>query len=451
MDNKTVIKILIFSIVAITISGFFLNPSFRQINEVNAQVADSDSSTSTSAVSDPAAAAINQARQELEKKIQVQNDELAKLNKQMQETQNKLDSTKSEKLSLQKELNTIKSNINQLNLSIKTDKVSIEKLNLEIKTLNYDITDIENTAETKKVSVGDTLRTLQQTNENLLSIVLKGKSLADSMLEAQSLNKLNAQLLADITELNNLRKQKTDKIDTVSSKKNEISLRQKNLENKKSIIQDQEGEKQTLLANTKNKESTYEKELADLKKKQNEIADQISQIEDSLRSKFNTDLLPSKKGGLLAWPVKLKSNGGTGRITQHFGEISSLYNGKAHNGLDIGTPIGTPVFAAGDGRVIASDNNDRSSFKKYQYGNYILIEHADNFATLYGHLSKRLVTAGTNVKRGDLIGYSGNTGYSTGAHLHFGLYWAPSVKMQSVPPAAGLVPVGVVINPENYL
>ncbi|MFA6354335.1 MAG: peptidoglycan DD-metalloendopeptidase family protein [Candidatus Paceibacterota bacterium] len=451
MNNKK-IKILIFSITAVLISGFFLNPNnFYKINKTNAQTADLNSSTSTSANSDQATAAINQARQELEKKIQIQNEELAKLNKQMQETQNKLDSTKSEKLSLQKELNTIKSNINQLNLSIKTDKVNIEKLNLEIKTLNYDITDIEKSAENKKASVGDTLRTLQQTNENLLTIVLKGKSLADSMLEAQSLSKLNTQLLADITELNNLRKQKADKIDTVSSKKNEISLRQKNLENKKSIIQDQEGEKQTLLADTKNKESTYEKELADLKKKQNEIADQISQIEDSLRSKFNTDLLPSKKGGLLAWPVKLKSNGGTGRITQHFGEVSSLYNGKAHNGLDIGTPIGTPVFAADDGRVIASDNNDRSSFKKYQYGNYILIEHADNFATLYGHLSKRLVTAGSNIKRGDLIGYSGNTGYSTGAHLHFGLYWAPSVKMQSVPPAAGLVPVGVVINPENYL
>ena len=102
---------------------------------------------------------------------------------------------------------------------------------------------------------------------------------------------------------------------------------------------------------------------------------------------------------------------------------------------------------------MAVDNNDRgvSRWQKYQYGRYVLIKHDNNLSTLYAHLSRQVVARGATVKRGDLIGYSGNTGYSTGPHIHLTVYWAPSVQMKSVPPAAGLVPVGVTIDPNDYL
>jgi len=80
-----------------------------------------------------------------------------------------------------------------------------------------------------------------------------------------------------------------------------------------------------------------------------------------------------------------------------------------------------------------------------------LIRHNNNLATLYAHLSQQLVKKEMTVKRGDIIGYSDTTGYATGPHLHFGAYWAPSILMKNIPPAAGLVPVGVIINPEDYL
>lgn len=391
-------------------------------------------------------------RAELEAKIQVQNQELVKLNNQLIATQNKLEGATTERVSLQKELSRIKNSISQLNLNIQADKINIQKLTLEIDSLHYDIRDIEISMDDKKKSIADLLREISRNDQvNLLTVLLNGKNLAESVSDLQALSETSQQLGSDIGSLETLKGNKVAKVDNVNAKKIEISNRSRNLENRKLIIQDQEGEKTTLLAQTQNKESQYQKELSDLRKKQDDISDQITKFEDELRAKFDVKVLPSKNSRVLSWPVKLKKDGGTGIITQHFGEVSRLYRGKPHNGLDIGTPVGTPVLAAADGKVLAVDNNDLSSWRKYQYGKYILIEHEDGLATLYAHLSKQVVRKGDSVKRGDVIGYSGNTGYSTGPHLHLGAYWAASILMKSVPPAAGLVPVGVVVSPEDYL
>lgn len=391
-------------------------------------------------------------RAELEAKIQVQNQELVKLNNQLIATQNKLEGATTERVSLQKELSRIKNSISQLNLNIQADKINIQKLTLEIDSLHYDIRDIEISMDDKKKSIADLLREISRNDQvNLLTVLLNGRNLAESVSDLQALSETSQQLGSDIGSLETLKGNKVAKVDNVNAKKIEISNRSRNLENRKLIIQDQEGEKTTLLAQTQNKESQYQKELSDLRKKQDDISDQITKFEDELRAKFDVKVLPSKNSRVLSWPVKLKKDGGTGIITQHFGEVSRLYRGKPHNGLDIGTPVGTPVLAAADGKVLAVDNNDLSSWRKYQYGKYILIEHEDGLATLYAHLSKQVVRKGDSVKRGDVIGYSGNTGYSTGPHLHLGAYWAASILMKSVPPAAGLVPVGVVVSPEDYL
>jgi len=391
-------------------------------------------------------------RAELENRIKEQNSELEKLNIQLQETQSKLDSTRSEKASLQSELNFIKNSISQLNLSLKADRVSVEKLTLEIDSLKFDIQDIDGSVAAKKISISDLLREMHRNDStNLLTIILRGDTLAESVLEAQALTNTTQQLQTGLNYLEDLRVRKVDKVNEVNNKKNEISARQKNLESKKQIIEDQESFKATLLANTKNQESVYQSELEELRKKQDDISDQISKFEEELRVKFDVGVLPTKRHGVLEWPVKLKTDGGVGIITQHMGEVSNLYRGKPHNGLDVGVPIGTAVFAAESGTVFAVDNNDKSSWQKYQYGKYVLIKHDNGLATLYAHLSKQSVSKGQTVSRGDLIGYSGSTGYSTGPHLHFGVYWASSIAMKAVSPALGLVPIGVVVDPEDYL
>lgn len=395
-------------------------------------------------------------KDELQNLIQSKSQALEQINQQLAETKQNLEATKNQRLSLQQKLSGLQGNINRLNLNIQSDQLTSQKLALEIDSLNYDIRDIELSIQDKQRSVGDVLRELQKNDhQSLLAVFLKSKNLAQGLMESQSLSNLQDQLKLDVANLNGLRDALDNKLSQVSSKKSQIEVHKQNLAARKAIVEDQKNEQKVVLAQTKDKESLYQQQVAELEKQQNAVEDEIAGIEDQLRSRFNFDLLPSKRSGVLAWPIALVSAGGTGRITQHFGEKSRLYRGKPHNGMDIGVPIGTPVFAADDGAVIGADNNDVSSWRKYQYGKYIMIKHGNNLATLYAHLSRQLVSKGDSVKRGQLIGYSGNTGYSTGPHLHLGLYWAgpgaSGIQWKSIPPAAGLVPVGVVLNPEDYL
>ena len=110
-----------------------------------------------------------------------------------------------------------------------------------------------------------------------------------------------------------------------------------------------------------------------------------------------------------------------GPITQLFGEDPDFYKkfGYAgHNGIDYGIPNGTPVKAAADGTVTLV------SFENGGYGNYVKLTHMDGtkpYYTYYAHLASAAVSAGQKVAVGTIIGYSNNTGASTGPHLHFGL------------------------------
>lgn len=89
-----------------------------------------------------------------------------------------------------------------------------------------------------------------------------------------------------------------------------------------------------------------------------------------------------------------------------------------YNGVDLAAPIGTPVFASASGDVVVSKYRAGNPWFG-GYGNYIVISHENGTQTLYGHLSNVIVGEGWRVVKGQVIGYVGNTGRSTGAHLHF--------------------------------
>lgn len=96
-----------------------------------------------------------------------------------------------------------------------------------------------------------------------------------------------------------------------------------------------------------------------------------------------------------------------GRITQGL---------HGYNGIDIGAKTGTPIYASAGGKVVVARNNGAYNGG---YGNYVVIDHSNGTQTLYAHMSSAATSGGASVSKGEVIGYVGSTGRSTGSHLHF--------------------------------
>lgn len=120
--------------------------------------------------------------------------------------------------------------------------------------------------------------------------------------------------------------------------------------------------------------------------------------------------LKSILGEKVMWPIR-------GPLSSYFGYRPDPFTGvrSFHAGIDIAADPGSPVKAAMDGRVADVGYNPT-------FGNYVILSHANGIQTLYGHLTSYSVRIGQAVSQGSLVGLVGSTGYSTGPHLHFGLY-----------------------------
>ena len=153
----------------------------------------------------------------------------------------------------------------------------------------------------------------------------------------------------------------------------------------------------------------------------NTIIDQLNNL--SLRmayqeKSFNEliEMVNNKAKLLAAIPaIQPISNKQLSRIASGFGfRIDPIYKTrKSHMGLDFAAPTGTPIYATSDGII------KFSGFSTNGYGNHVIINHGFGYETLYGHMVRVSATQGQQVKRGQVIGYVGSTGKSTGPHLHY--------------------------------
>ncbi len=125
------------------------------------------------------------------------------------------------------------------------------------------------------------------------------------------------------------------------------------------------------------------------------------------RNNSKKNIEKRSSGIVLSWPFR-------GPVTSGFGYRKDPFSGnkRFHCGMDIGAEIGTPVKAAGNGKVIFSG-------WKGAYGYLVVISHEKNYITVYAHNSKILVQTGEIIKKGEVVALSGNTGAVTGAHIHF--------------------------------
>ncbi len=155
------------------------------------------------------------------------------------------------------------------------------------------------------------------------------------------------------------------------------------------------------------------KSVAELAEEYNFTQDQRDILDELLSDELRPYLLALCDGvsgvvgdGTLQWPLP-----GHTYISCHFGEVDAFGNAE-HRGTDIPAPEGTPILAAHSGTVLVSGWND-------SYGNQVLLDNGAGLSTRYAHMTATAVTAGETVTAGQVIGYVGSTGDSTGNHLHF--------------------------------
>lgn len=386
---------------------------------------------------------------ELKAAIQKKNKEMEDLTNQIKTVQNQLETTAGEKQTLQREVTQITNNVKQLDLGIKISKTAVEKLNYEIQDTQYTISESEQRIADRKQSINAMLRQIQQkdTSEGPLTSILKGKSLTDAVAEVQSLIEFQDKFTQDIKELQGYTVELDNNLKVASTKKTQKEIESENFKNKKIILDQTKQYQQQLLAQTKNKEKNYQESLATLQKRQQDIDAEIARLEEQARKGINVADLPKVDTGPLMMPTQ-------GTITQGYGPTPfarSHYASKWHNGIDIAAPIGTPIYSASDGRVVGVGDQDRYCYRG-AYGKFITITHYNGLTTLYGHLSLQVVSEGQEVKKGQLIGYMGNTGYSYGAHLHFTVYATPTFKIAPALKSCGpKMPFGGDLNPFDYL
>lgn len=128
------------------------------------------------------------------------------------------------------------------------------------------------------------------------------------------------------------------------------------------------------------------------------------------------DLIKNKQKMLASIPaIQPVSNKDLDRIASGFGyRIDPIYKTmKFHSGLDFAAPSGTPIYSTGDGVI------EEASLSDVGYGNHVVVNHGYGYKSLYGHMVRMKVKRGQTVKRGDVVGWVGSTGKSTGPHCHY--------------------------------
>jgi murein DD-endopeptidase MepM/ murein hydrolase activator NlpD len=379
---------------------------------------------------------------DLKAEIAQKEEEIKKLEEQAVAFKKQLQDAQSLKNTLQNQISIVESRIKKLKNDIYITAAKIGNATLKIDALGLDIAEKQNEVDKRKDSIGIMIQNLYEYDqESLIELVLMKNSFSDFLNQVHYLELLQANVHRDMTALQELKRgleqQKTD----MEDQRNQLSVLNNQLYSQKQLVDKEKQDKDNLLIKTKGQEKQYQSLLDDALKKEQEIQQEIYDLEDKLNFAYDPNSLPESRPGVLSWPVD-------GLLTQAYGITpysQKLYKQGFHNGIDISSSYGDQIRAARDGKIVAL-----GSCGRYAYGNWIAIEHDNRLTTLYGHMSNYgKFRVGDSVKRGDIIGYEGSTGYSTGTHLHFGVYVSETFRVESR--WFGQLPIGAHLDPMKYL
>lgn len=363
----------------------------------------------------------------------------------------------SERKTLQQTVSELSSRQNELLSRISSAENSIGSIEKSIKEINIEINMLEENIGSRKEALGANLQRINvYDGDSLIEGLLKFESLAEYWQQADTSQQLGAALGESMNKIREA-KSELDAQKSVQQREKEslLSLQQSILINKTSV-DIARSEQDRLLGITRNEEANYQSILDEKRDLRRAFESDLAAYESQLNIALNPADIPTPVSSTLSWPVTNVI------ITQYFGNTafaqSGAYNGNGHNGIDLGIPIGTPILAAQDG-VIKGIGNTDAQCPNASYGKWILVEHPNGLSTMYAHLSQHAVSTGQSVKRGEVIGYGGNTGYSTGPHLHFTVFASQGVRISGLPSRScpgttitmPLADLSAYLNPIQYL
>ncbi|PIR38398.1 MAG: hypothetical protein COV34_02210 [Candidatus Zambryskibacteria bacterium CG10_big_fil_rev_8_21_14_0_10_42_12] len=363
---------------------------------------------------------------ELKEQINQKSSQIQELEGEIRKFQVELDKTSVQAQGLQKTISTLETTNKKISTDLKVTKTKIDTTNLTIEELGLEIDRHEDLVVQNKQAVAIAIREIQiRDDESMIEMLLRTDNVSDAWDELE-------QLIAFQNSLQNETYELLGNIQTLAAKKGETETQKerlvrlnRELEGQKQAVETTKKEKDVLLSQTKNKEAEYQRLIAEKQAQKREFEQALFQYESQLKEAVNPALIPTETHSELVWPLD------NIRITQQFGQTvdaKRLYTSGTHNGVDFGTPTGSKVKSVANGVVIGTGNTDLAR-GCYSYGQWVLIKHTNGLSSLYAHLSGIGVQPGNQVGAGETIGVSGNTGYSTGPHLHLTIFASDGVEV----------------------
>ncbi|WP_393964680.1 murein hydrolase activator EnvC family protein [Exiguobacterium sp. S22-S28] len=365
----------------------------------------------------------------------------------------------------QREINKIDAAINENIFRISEKNKQIEQLGLRIKEMEAEIVRYEEMLKRQEELLGDRLRVLQENDGNSIKweeVIFGSKNLGDLFSRVMAGKKIAEQDDKMISAyLETQKKLDEMKRDLVAKKEERVKEKQVLLVQKKQLKKQMKERSATLKKLRKGK-TKFTTKLLDAKELQATLEAQERAIAAAkAAAKAAAEKAAAEKAAAAraakeaaksqaknetndAVPVVSVPSGSakfirpaSGSVSQGFGPASGANGYTFHNGVDFSGPAGSPIRAAASGTVITAGSGG-------PYGNHVMISHfmdGQVYTTVYGHMNSLSVRAGQTVSQGQSIGTLGNTGNSTGPHLHFELH-VGGYQYSATGPANTVNPLG---------
>ncbi len=396
---------------------------------------------------------------ETQAQIDSTNAQIQKLKDEIAALQQNLTTTTAQKQTLQTAIKTLDLQIQKLKKSVTLTATQISQKDREIGTISGDIRTTEQKIQDAQGGIAPSLRRLEQSDqEQAVTALFGGKTLSGFFDEVVNFGSLRADLQNKIQDLGSLKNNLETNKTSAEQKRQQLAALKANLNQQKQGAAAAKADQTTLLNQTKNKESSYQALIAQKQAEEAQFESDLRNFEAQLGLSVAAGSVPGAAAGVLAWPLD------TIRITQYFGNTDfatknpQIYNGHGHTGVDFAAITGTRVLAVRGGVVLGVGNTD-ATCPNASFGKWVFIKHDNGLSTLYAHLSVISASGGQSVSQGDVVGYSGSTGYATGPHLHFGVYASSGSEIASFASSSCkgktyTMPVGDIkayLNPLSYL